>query len=51
MIIPNTDVNLATEVRDVLSDAGGVVNNNLVSFFTPDANINKWSKYKPVKYS
>lgn len=50
MIIPNTDINLATEVRDVLSNAGGVVDNNLLSFFTVDAKLNKWSKHKPVKY-
>lgn len=50
MIIPNKDINLATEVRDVLSGAGGTVNNNLISFFTPDAKINKWAKWKPESY-
>ena len=50
MIIPNTDINLATEVRDVLSNAGGIVDNNLSSFFTANAKIKKWSKHKPVKY-
>lgn len=48
MIIPDTDVNLATEVRDVLLQGGGKVTDYLVSFFTTDANINMWSKYKPV---
>lgn len=48
MIIPDTDVNLATEVRDVLSTAGGIVTNNTVTFFSVDANLNMWSKYKPV---
>ena len=48
MIIPNTDINLATEVRDVLNSAGGKVGNNVISFFTPAANINYWNKHKPV---
>lgn len=51
MIIPDIDVNLATEVRDVLNDAGGKVNDNLLSFFTEDAKLKKWSKHKPVKYN
>lgn len=51
MIIPNTDVNLATEVRDVLSGAGGDVDaNEIISFFKEDANINKWAKYKPESF-
>ena len=51
MIIPYTNVNLATKVRDILNEAGGKVNNNLISFFSPEAKLNKWSKHKPVKYS
>lgn len=49
-VIPSTDVNLATEVRDVLNSAGGSVGNELVSFFKSSANINKWARYKPVVY-
>lgn len=50
MIIPNTKINLATNIRDVLNGAGGKVGNKTSSFFTLAAKINKWSKYKPVKY-
>lgn len=50
MVIPKTDVNLATEVRDVLTQYGGTVSDYLPSFFTTAAKINKWSKHKPVKY-
>ena len=48
MVIPNKNIVLATDVRDVLNDAGGNVNNKLSSFFTSDANINYWSKRKPL---
>lgn len=47
-IIPSTDINLATHIRDVLNTAGGSVTNNTVTFFQERAKINKWSKYKPV---
>lgn len=47
-IIPNTNVNLATNVRDVLNSAGGSVGNALTSFFSASAKLNKWAKYKPV---
>ena len=46
MIIPNTKINLATNIRNVLNNAGGTVSNKTSSFFTPAAKINKWSKYK-----
>lgn len=46
--VPNTNVNLATNVRDVLNSAGGSVSNDLTSFFKPAAKLNMWSKYKPV---
>lgn len=46
--IPDTDISLATQVRDVLNAAGGTVNNNLSSLFTHEAGINMWSKHKPV---
>lgn len=50
MIIPDTDVNLATEVRDVLSANGGSVSNDITTFFKPNANTNIYAKFKPVPY-
>lgn len=47
-VIPNTNVNLATNIRDVLNAAGGSVGNDVASFFTSEANINPFSKHKPV---
>lgn len=47
-IIPDSNVNLASNVRDILNGAGGSVGNDLVSFFSSSANLNRWSKYKPV---
>lgn len=50
-IIPNIDVDLSSEVGAVLRDAGGSVNINYApSYFTADANLNKFSRYKPVAY-
>lgn len=49
-VIPNTNVNLATNVRDVLLDAGGSVGNDTLSFFKPAAKINKWAKFKPEDF-
>jgi len=40
-----------SDVRDTLNANGGTVGNNLTSFFTTSANINKWSKKKPVDYN
>lgn len=39
------------DVRDTLASSGGSVNNNMSSLFQNTANINKWSKYKPVTLS
>lgn len=50
-IIPDNNVNLATNVRDVLNSAGGSVSNALTSFFSASAKINKWAKYKPTIYN
>lgn len=47
-IVPSTNVNLATNIRDVLQTAGGSVGNNVTSFFKPAAKINPFSKHKPV---
>lgn len=50
-IVPDTDVDLSSEVGAVLRDAGGSVNINYApSYFTADARINKFSKRKPVRY-
>jgi len=37
------------DIRDTLAAGGGSVNNTMSSLFTEAANINKWSKHKPVK--
>lgn len=49
-VIPDTNVNLATNIRDVLNAAGGSVGNNVTSFFKTEAKINKWARYKPTIY-
>ena len=49
-IVPNTDVNLAGNIRDVLNAAGGSVTNEVITFFQTRANINKWSRHKPTPY-
>lgn len=48
-VVPDTDVNLAGNIRDVLNAAGGSVTNEVITFFQTRANINKWAKYKPFK--
>lgn len=47
-IIQETNVNLATHVRDVLNAAGGSVSNDVTTFFKAGAKLNMWSRYKPV---
>lgn len=50
-VIPSTGVELVPEVGQVLQGAGGVVDVYYApSYFTENAKINKWSKYKPTKY-
>lgn len=50
-VIPNSDIQLATEIGQVLNSAGGSVNiNQSLTYFTASAKINKWSKKKPVVY-
>lgn len=46
-IIPSQNVSW-DDIRDSLNASGGSVNNNVSSAFAESANINKWSKYKPV---
>lgn len=50
-IIPNTNVRLAENIRDVLNSAGGSVTNDIITFFQDRAKINKWSIFKPVPLS
>lgn len=38
----------AVDIRDTLNAYGGKVSNKTTSFFKPEANINKWSKHKPI---
>ena len=48
-IVKQTNISLA-EVRDILNGAGGSVSNDLATFFSENAKLNMWSKYKPVVY-
>lgn len=41
----------AIDIRDTLSNYGGKVDNKTSSYFTKDANINRWSKHKPIPNS
>ena len=48
-IIKNSDIVLSSDIGSVLNAAGGSVNiNQPATFFSADAKLNKWSKYKPV---
>ena len=38
----------AVDIRDTLNAYGGKVSNKTTSFFKPEANINRWSKHKPI---
>lgn len=38
----------AVDIRDTLNAFGGKVSNKTTSFFKPEANINRWSKHKPI---
>jgi hypothetical protein len=47
-IIPKNDVNIATQVMDVLTENGGNVSNDLNTFFKSSAKVNYLCRYKPV---
>lgn len=51
MAVIGTSNILMSTVRDTLNEAGGSVGNELKSFFSTNANLNKWSKFKPVIYT
>ena len=38
----------SVDIRDTLNHFGGKVTNKTSTFFTADANINRWSKHKPI---
>lgn len=46
-VIPNSNVNLATNIRDVLNAAGGNATNDVITFFNKE-NINPYSLEKPM---
>lgn len=48
-IIPDADFT-GDDVRDTLNASGGSVGDDFFDYFSTDANINHWSKYKPVRY-
>ena len=47
-ILPERDLHFS-DIRDTLNSAGGSVTNDVASAFKTTANINKWSRHKPVK--
>ena len=49
--IPNSNVNLATNIRDVLNAAGGSITNDVITFFQSGANPTIWAQFKPTKYT
>ena len=50
-VIKDNNINLSTDIGQVLNAAGGSVNQNQpVTYFSESAKINKYSKYKPVRH-
>lgn len=47
-ILPSENLEYS-DIRDCLNSAGGSVNNDVSSAFKESANINMWSKHKPVR--
>lgn len=47
-ILPTTNLKYE-DIRDTLNADGGFVNNDVASAFKGTANINKWSRHKPVR--
>lgn len=48
--LPSNDLKFQ-DIRDTLNASNGIVNNNVDSAFKETANINMWSKYKPVDFN
>lgn len=49
-ILPSENLEYS-DIRDTLVAGGGSVNNDVASAFQEAANINKWSKHKPIRYA
>lgn len=49
-ILPNTNLKVS-DVRDTLNENGGTTDNTFGSLFSSSANINIWSKFKPVMHT
>lgn len=47
-VLPEKDLHFS-DIRDTLNSDGGLVNNDVASAFKEAANINVWSKHKPVR--
>lgn len=47
--IPEANVRVE-DIRDTLNAHGGSVNNDLLTFFSTSAKINKWARFKPESY-
>lgn len=51
-IIPkDSSINLATQIRDILNNAGASVGNDATAYFSSSVIKAWWSKYKPVIYN
>lgn len=48
MTLPKTNLT-ASAIKDVLNQNGGNVTTNIHTFFTPDAKICVWARFKPVR--
>lgn len=48
-ILPSTNLK-AEDIRDTINANGGSVSNDLTTFFSEAANLNKWARYKPESY-
>lgn len=49
VILPNTNLK-GYDIRNTLNSGGGTVNNSTNTWFSKAANINMWSRYKPVPW-
>lgn len=49
-IIPDTNLFIPSDIKNVLYKAGGDVTDDMRTFFQDRAKLNKCAKYKPVKY-
>lgn len=48
-ILPQVNLK-AEDIRDTLNANGGSVSNDLLTFFSTSAKVNKWARYKPESY-